>query len=161
MAGERGDPPGAGGDRFLADDLEQAHLADIVQVRAAAKLAREVAHPDDADDVGVFLAEERHRARASSPRRSACGSTRPARARHDQLIDGLFDRVGAVRGRRPRGWRSQTAGGRAQPCCRPAGRACPGACAGHGAGRGSPSGRRRIASRRAASTVGRGLGVER
>ena len=38
LAGQRGDPARAGGDRLLADDLEQAHLADIVQVRAAAEL---------------------------------------------------------------------------------------------------------------------------
>ena len=62
LAGERGDPPGARRHRLLADDLEQAHLADVVQVRAAAELARELAHPDDADVFGVFLAEERHRA---------------------------------------------------------------------------------------------------
>ena len=62
LARQGGDPPRAGRDRLLADDLEQADLADVVEVRPAAELAREVAHRDDADDLGVLLAEEGHRA---------------------------------------------------------------------------------------------------
>ena len=78
LAGQRRDPPGAGRDRLLADDLEQADLADVVQMRAAAELAGEVAHPNDADVLRVLLAEEGHRARASSPRRWASRSSSPA-----------------------------------------------------------------------------------
>src|SRR5262249_35105404 len=61
FAGRGRDPAGAGGDGFLADDLEQADLPDAVEVRPAAELAGEVAHLNDADDVRVLLAEEGHR----------------------------------------------------------------------------------------------------
>ena len=92
LAGQRGDPAGARGDRLLADDLEQPHLADIVQVRAAAKLLGEVAHPDDADDVRVFLAEEGHRAGLSGLGDGHVGPGHRS-AGHDQAVDGLLDLV--------------------------------------------------------------------
>src|SRR5205085_4381293 len=48
------------GDGSLVDDLEQADLAGAVQMRAAAELGGEVADPDDADAIAIFLAEQRH-----------------------------------------------------------------------------------------------------
>ena len=39
-----------------------ADLAGVVQVRAAAQLAAELAHRDHADRIGIFFAEEHHRA---------------------------------------------------------------------------------------------------
>ncbi len=61
-AGERRDPPRAGRDALFADDLEQADLAGVVQVRAAAQLLAELAHRDHPHDVRILLAEEHHRA---------------------------------------------------------------------------------------------------
>ena len=90
-SGKGRDPPGARGDRLLADDLEQAHLANVVEMRAPAQFPGEFSHPDDADDVRVLLAEEGHGAGLPSPRRWACGSRTPAIAGHDQAVDGLLD----------------------------------------------------------------------
>ena len=55
LAGQGGDPPGPGRDRLLADDLEQADLADVVEVRPAAELARELAHLHHPDDCSGYF----------------------------------------------------------------------------------------------------------
>ena len=68
-ADERLDAAHAGADRALAEQLDDADLADARRVRADAELARPLADGDDADPLAVLLAEERHRAelrRASS-----------------------------------------------------------------------------------------------
>ena len=46
----------------FGDDLEQAGLDCVPQVRPAAELQREVAHLHDAHDVAVLFAEQHHRA---------------------------------------------------------------------------------------------------
>ena len=52
----------AGRHALLADDLEQADLAAVVQVRAAAQLLAELADRDHPHDVRILLAKEHHRA---------------------------------------------------------------------------------------------------
>ena len=65
-AGERLDAPGAGGDGRFAEDVDEAELAGVVDVRAAAEFGAEevtvVADLDDADFVAVLVAEEGERA---------------------------------------------------------------------------------------------------
>ena len=126
LARQGGDPPRAGGDRLLADDLEQARPGRRCR-GACRRRARARSRPSATTRTmsGYFSPK-----RAIAPRAlaSAIGIVRPAHRRglEDPLVDGLLDRRGAGRGRRPRDWRSRTAAGRARPCCRPAGRACPG-----------------------------------
>ncbi len=50
----------ARGDRLLGDDLAEAHLSRVGEVRAAAKLDAELAHADHAHRVGIFFTEEGH-----------------------------------------------------------------------------------------------------
>ena len=57
-AGQGGDPPRAGRHALLADDLEDADLAGVGQVRAAAKFLAEIADRNHADHVGILFAEE-------------------------------------------------------------------------------------------------------
>ena len=49
-------------DACLADNLKHANLADVFHMRAAAELYAEIRHRDDAHDIAVLLAEERHSA---------------------------------------------------------------------------------------------------
>ena len=72
IAGQRLDAADAGGDRALADDLEQADIAGAPDMGAAAELDRISvagplavgvdAHRDDANLIAIFLAEQRQRA---------------------------------------------------------------------------------------------------
>ena len=57
------DPPDAGRHALLADDLQQADLRRIVQVRAAAKLLAEIPDGNHPHHVGILFAEEHHRPR--------------------------------------------------------------------------------------------------
>src|SRR5205085_6145929 len=59
---DRLDPPRAGADGALAQDRERPDLRRRAHVRAAAELARVARHLDDADVLGVLLADEHHRA---------------------------------------------------------------------------------------------------
>ena len=59
---QRLDPPHAGADRGLRQQLDQAELPGAVHVGAAAQLAGVVADLDHAHRVAVLLAEQRHRA---------------------------------------------------------------------------------------------------
>ena len=61
FAGHRLDAAYAGGDAGFGHDLEVADVAGARDVRAAAKLGREVAHAEHAHLVAVLLAEQRHR----------------------------------------------------------------------------------------------------
>ena len=72
IAGQRLDAADAGGDRALADDLEQADIAGAPDMGAAAELdgisvagplaVGIDAHRDDANLIAIFLAEQRQRA---------------------------------------------------------------------------------------------------
>ena len=59
---ERLDPAHPGADRALAQEPDHGHAPGAVHVGAAAQLARVVADLDDAHEVAVLLAEQRHRA---------------------------------------------------------------------------------------------------
>ena len=61
-AGHRFDPANTGANTALADDLEQADLRRVADMAAAAQLQAVVADLHDADDIAVFLAEQRHSA---------------------------------------------------------------------------------------------------
>ena len=60
-AGQRGDAPRARRHALFADDLENADLGAVVQMRAAAKLLAELADRDHADHVAILFAEEHRR----------------------------------------------------------------------------------------------------
>ena len=92
------DPAGARADGAFAEQHERADLGGRADVRAAAQLGRVAVDLDDAHDLAVLLAEERHR--AELPR---LGDRRLERAdrqrREDLLVDDPLDaaRSSAVR----------------------------------------------------------------
>ncbi len=87
-AGQGRDPPRAGRHALLADDLQQADLRGVVQVRAAAKLLAEIADGNHPHHVGILLAEEHHR-----PRLPGLGQRHRRRA--DRLaLENLFIDLG-------------------------------------------------------------------
>ena len=64
-ARDRLDATNSSGDSCLADNLEHTDLSNVSDVRPAAKFHTETRHRDDADNVAVFLAKERHRPKLS------------------------------------------------------------------------------------------------
>ena len=61
LAGYSCDATDARSDRFFGDHAAQTDLARAGEVRSTAEFLAELAHRDHADDVGVFLTEQRHR----------------------------------------------------------------------------------------------------
>ena len=59
LTGDGFDATGAGGDGHLGDDFDKADFAGGADVGAAAELAAVTADIDDADELAVFVAEER------------------------------------------------------------------------------------------------------
>ena len=91
------DAPRAGRDAFLADDVEQADLARVADVRAAAKLLAELAHRHHPHDVGIFFAEQHHRPGLAGFGDRQLSSNRPARPTRHLLVHFAFDLLDQLR----------------------------------------------------------------
>src|SRR6266446_1371749 len=80
--------------------LEEADIASAIHVRSAAKFYREIAHPHDAHDIAVLVAEERER---TSLNRVVVGHLlgRDLGVFADARVDLLFDRREVALAHRP------------------------------------------------------------
>ena len=99
QACDRFDTTDARSDRGFGYNFEQADVAGVLHVRTAAKLGGEIAGADHADNVAVFLAEQRHRAEFFRfVNRHFFGLNR--HGRQNRFVDFAFDGFKLVRRQR-------------------------------------------------------------